>query len=188
MATTQNPTFPMESVYRLDIESPVGWWRLSSTETVLLSMDYSGLTAPENFRPQAETRLEQRLACMLSRYFRGESVNFATVPILLTGSAFQQSVLGALRQVPFGAVRSYQWLAEASGNARATRAVGGALGGNPLPVIIPCHRIVTIAGALGGFMRGSADGLRLKSFLLGVEGVCLDNKGRLGNLITVGAP
>lgn len=108
---------------------------------------------------------------MLSRYFKGESIDFGKVPVQLSGSIFQNAVWEALRQVPYGKSKSYQWLATNSGNPKAVRAVGGALGRNPLPIIIPCHRIISSSGALGGFMRGMPGGLQIKSALLALEGL-----------------
>ncbi len=164
----------------LAIASPEGWWVLTTTETHLLTLDYAGESCPEAARTTPQSKLEQRLDCMLSRYFKGEPVDFARVPVQLNGTPFQNAVLESLRTVPYGAVRHYQWLAEASGNPKAVRAVGGALGRNPLPIVIPCHRIVAKNGDLGGFMRGNPCGPRLKSFLLKTEGVGLDRAMKPG--------
>ena len=84
----------------------------------------------------------------------------------LTGlSDFQVSVLEVLREIPYGEVRSYQWVAERVGNPRASRAVGNACGCNPLPLLIPCHRVIAKDGSIGGY-RG---GLRMKRWLLDLE-------------------
>ena len=155
----------------LAIPSPVGWWLLGSQEDQLLMLDYAGQAQPGGISAEPESKLEKRLDCMLSRYFRGECVDFSPVPVAFKGTAFQNAVWHNLRTVPYGEVRSYQWLAEISGYPKAMRAVGGAMGRNPLPIIVPCHRIVSKAGALGGFMRGNPCGPRLKSFLLTTEGV-----------------
>ena len=162
----------------LAIQSPWGWWTLESTETHLLSLDYIGQSRPEHLRTDAESKLEQRLDCMLSRYFRGENVDFRHVPVdfsLVT--PFRAEVLTLLRTVPFGEVRSYHWLAEALDKPNASRAVGGALGSNPWPIVVPCHRVISKSGSLGGFMRGAEAGPWLKSSLLVLEGVVWpDNK------------
>lgn len=159
--------------YLLDLESPLGWWQLTNTVSHLLSLDWLGDSAPTNPRTQPETRLEQRIHCMLSRYFKGEPVAFDRVPVQLDGTPFQHAILSALRQVPYGVSHSYQWLAAESGHPKAIRAVGGALGRNPLPIIIPCHRIIASGASLGGFMRGAPGGLQLKSALLQLEGIQL---------------
>ena len=73
---------------------------------------------------------------------------------MLTGTDFQNSLWTALRTIPFGETRSYAWLAQAIGRPTASRAVGAANGANPLPIIIPCHRVIGSSGALTGFGGG----------------------------------
>ncbi len=154
----------------LNISSPIGWWSLTTDENQVLSADYQGKTLADA-KTEPETRLEQRLHCMFSRYFRGEAVDFQTVPVLIPERpAMRFKVLQALRAIPRGQVQSYQWMAERIGNPNACRAVGGALGRNPVPIIIPCHRVVAKHYKLGGFMQGHADGPDIKTFLLGLEG------------------
>lgn len=157
--------------YAFAIFSPLGWWSLKSQEHHLVAIDWWGEELLEQTRTKALTKLEQRLDCMLSRYFKGEPVDFSRVPVQLSGTSFQNSVWEALRKVPYGESKSYQWLATNSGNPKAVRAVGGALGRNPLPIVIPCHRIITSSGTLGGFMQGMPGGLQIKSTLLALEGL-----------------
>ena len=78
-------------------------------------------------------------------------------------------MLGAAAQIPFGQVRSYGELARAIGAPKAARAVGNALGRNPIPIVIPCHRVVLGSGALGGYGGGPG----IKDRLLAIEGVLL---------------
>lgn len=82
------------------------------------------------------------------------------------GTPFQRRVWKAIRAIPPGQVRSYKWVARRVGGARYARAVGLALGANPLPLVVPCHRVVGADGSLGGFTGG----LRLKRRLLALEG------------------
>jgi O-6-methylguanine DNA methyltransferase len=82
---------------------------------------------------------------------------------------FQRAVLTAIQKIPFGETRSYGWVARAIGKPRASRAVGQALGANPIPIIIPCHRIIASDGSLGGY----GGGLPLKRKLLTLEGAML---------------
>jgi len=109
----------------------------------------------------------QPVADLLRLYFKGEPVEF-DVPLDLDGlRPFTALVLAQTRRIGYGRVASYGGIASAVGNAKASRAVGQALGRNPIPVVIPCHRIVKGDGTLGGFGMG-AD---LKAKLLAREGV-----------------
>lgn len=106
-------------------------------------------------------------AAALTRYFQGR----AREPVLLldTGGAtrFQQQVWEIVRSIPYGQVRSYGWVAARTGRPRAARACGAALGANPCPILIPCHRVVRSDGALGGFTAPA--GAALKEKLLQLE-------------------
>ena len=101
----------------------------------------------------------------LQIYFSGSPVTF-TVPLHIEGTEFQKQVWAELIKIPFGVQRSYQDIAEAIGRPQAARAVGAAVGRNPLPLFIPCHRIIGSNGALTGF----ASGLAIKEELLRLEG------------------
>lgn len=101
----------------------------------------------------------------LSEYFQGKRA-FFSVPVDLSAAPdFQKKVLGAARRIPFGEVRPYAWVAQRIGHPRAVRAVGTALGRNPVPFIVPCHRVLQTGGGLGGYLFG-AD---VKSRLLALE-------------------
>jgi O-6-methylguanine DNA methyltransferase len=101
----------------------------------------------------------------LQQYLAGERA-FFDVPLDLAATPpFQRDVLRAAAAIPFGTVRSYAWVAERAGNARAVRAVGTALGRNPVPLLVPCHRVVRSDGALGGYIFG----LPFKERLLALE-------------------
>ena len=101
----------------------------------------------------------------MERYFSGDRVDFPDAVDFGTASAFRQEVWRAARQIPHGETRTYGWLAERVGRPTAARAVGRALGENPIPVVIPCHRVVGRKGDLCGF----ADGLETKALLLALE-------------------
>lgn len=111
---------------------------------------------------------------LLERYFSGETVSFSDVSLDLThGTPFQQAVWRKLMEIPYGEVRSYGWVARGVGRPGAVRAVGGACGQNPLPPIVPCHRVVGSRGELTGYSgRG---GISLKKRLLEMEraGICV---------------
>ncbi len=123
-----------------------------------------GKSSRDHSNPPAFVR---QCAAELQRYAEGQPVNFTAPLDLRTGTIFQRKIWELLCQIPHGETRSYSWLAEQAGHPRAVRAVGGACGANPVPVLIPCHRIRRRSGALGGFSAG----LSWKKRLLAREGV-----------------
>jgi methylated-DNA-[protein]-cysteine S-methyltransferase len=102
---------------------------------------------------------------LLTRYFSGESVSFDVPLDLRYYTPFQQAVWKAAAAIPSGETQSYAWIAKRIRNPKATRAVGQALGANPVPVIIPCHRVISAAGTMGGF----SGGIGMKKKLLDLE-------------------
>jgi len=101
----------------------------------------------------------------LKKYFNGYRVTFPD-PLDLSGATkFQRDIWNVTRQIPYGETRSYSWVAEHAGRPDAARAAGFALSVNPLPVIIPCHRVIEKSGRLGGY-SGS---IHLKRYLLWLE-------------------
>ena len=100
----------------------------------------------------------------LDEYFDGSRQDF-DLPLRPQGTEFQRRVWQALQQIPYGETRSYGELAKYVGNPKASRAVGAANGINPIPVIIPCHRVIGSNGKLTGF----GGGLETKAFLLNLE-------------------
>jgi O-6-methylguanine DNA methyltransferase len=112
------------------------------------------------------------LAGELDAYFCGELTAF-TIPVDLAGTPFQLSVWRQLRAIPYGEVRSYADVARAIGRPAAVRAVGAANGANPVPIVVPCHRVIGSSGALTGF----GGGLDWKRRLLATE-----NAARWGEL------
>lgn len=113
--------------------------------------------------------LSQKAAKQLELYFQGCLQQFDLPVDISMLTQFQQQVLALTMQIPYGTVTTYGQLAKRVGSPRAARAVGGALGANPVPVIIPCHRVVASNGALTGF--SGAGGLLMKENLLSLEGV-----------------
>lgn len=101
----------------------------------------------------------------LDEYFRGERKEF-DFPMRLTGNGFRRQVLESLQQVPYGKTISYKELGASIGKPNAARAVGGAVGSNPLAIAVPCHRVLASGGGLGGF----GGGLNAKRTLLRIEG------------------
>ena len=101
----------------------------------------------------------------LKSYFSGHRITFPDKLDLSQGTHFQREVWENTKLIPYGETRSYAWVAEQIKKPRATRAVGQALGKNPLPIIVPCHRVVASNGKLGGF----GGGVEMKRYLLSLE-------------------
>jgi len=116
---------------------------------------------------QRDDRAFSRLEQDLTDYFAGRRVRWRDRLDLSTGTPFERQVWRALRRIPYGTVRSYAWVARAIGRPNAARAVGQAVGRNPLGILIPCHRVVRGDGSIGGF----GGGIGIKRFLLRLDGV-----------------
>ncbi len=101
----------------------------------------------------------------LLAFFNGSKVNFKSLLDLNRGTIFQRKVWNKISEIPYGELRTYKWIACEIGNTRAVRAVGNAVGKNPVPPIIPCHRVIRSDGNLGGF----SSGIPLKKWLLKLE-------------------
>lgn len=116
-------------------------------------------------RPDAERWAKQGVE-QLTRYFDGTVRTIDLGLDLRMGTPFQRKVWRLATRIPYGRVRSYGWLAVRLGGRQYARAVGLALGANPVPIVVPCHRIVSHDGSLGGF----SGGLPIKRKLLALEG------------------
>ena len=101
----------------------------------------------------------------LKRYFEGEKITFPDKLDLSGASPFKRLVWAEARRIPYAETRSYRWVARGMGRPLAARAVGQAMGRNPVPIIIPCHRVVASGSKLGGF----GGGLEMKKYLLALE-------------------
>ena len=113
---------------------------------------------------EEETFLIKKMRSELEEYFNGKRKSFE-VPIKPFGTSFQQPVWKALQEIPYGETRSYKQIAEMIGKPAACRAVGMANNRNPIPIVIPCHRVVGANGDLTGY----AGGLEVKRKLLDIE-------------------
>ena len=103
-------------------------------------------------------------------YFNGCPVRFKVPLDLSIGTQFQRKVWRKVKEIPYGELRSYKWVARSIGRAHASRAVGNAVGQNPVAPIVPCHRVVCSDGSLGGYSSGIA----IKKRLLNLEGIVAD--------------
>jgi methylated-DNA-[protein]-cysteine S-methyltransferase len=119
---------------------------------------------PAGAAEDRENAVLREAAEQLSAYFAGDLKEF-DLPLAPRGTNFQQCVWSALRTIPYGQTRSYSQMAEAIGAPKSVRAVGAANGRNPIPIVIPCHRVIGASGKLVGF----GGGLPLKRKLLDLE-------------------
>jgi len=138
--------------------TPLGELTISEEDGMIVALDWG------RGRDQARTPLLLRAVAQLQDYFDNPAAGF-DLPLRPYGSAFQCRVWGALRAIPAGGSRSYGELARELGTS--ARAVGQANGANPIPLIIPCHRVLAAGGALGGYSGG--DGPPTKLWLLNHE-------------------
>ena len=147
--------------------SPVGRLLLAGTDELSL-IAFSGSAnsiAPQaHWKPSDAPFLREAVA-QLDAYFRGARREF-DLKLKPTGTAFQLAVLNALTTIPYGETRSYGEIASQIGRPKAVRAVGAANGRNPLPIVVPCHRVIGADGSLTGF----GGGLETKRYLLDLEG------------------
>ena len=145
--------------------SPIGPLSLVEENGALVEVRWN-VDLPRDAAPMAlpATPLLRQAAVELTAYFAGQLREF-TVPLAPKGTPFQQKVWAALREIPYGETRSYKEIAAMVGNEKACRAVGMANNRNPLPIFIPCHRVVGANGKLVGY----AGGLDVKTFLLNLE-------------------
>ena len=146
--------------------SPIGFLSLAAEEGKLTRLWLPNAPVPR-LMPR-ETPLLLRARDQLLEYLAGDRKEF-DLPLAEEGTPFQLAVRHALEQIPYGTVRSYGRVAADLGKPRAAMAVGQALACNPLPILIPCHRVVGADGSLTGWMGG----LELKRTLLTLEGVRL---------------
>jgi methylated-DNA-[protein]-cysteine S-methyltransferase len=123
---------------------------------------------PHDSTPEKKNAVLATATRQLAEYFAGKRREFS-VPLSLAGTPFQKSVWDSLAAIPFGAVRSYGEVGMTTGRASAGRAVGGAVGANPVPIIVPCHRVLASDGRITGYSGGN--GIPTKVWLLDHEGI-----------------
>lgn len=147
-------------------ESPIGPLLLAGSSAGLQLVSFSEGRRARAINPEwrEDASAFVRVKEQLRSYFAGKRTAFE-LPLLLTGTEFQKQVWIALQTIPYGETISYKELAQRVGKPRAVRAVGAANGANPIPIIIPCHRVIGNDGSLTGF----GGGLPLKKRLLELE-------------------
>ncbi|MEE9254076.1 MAG: methylated-DNA--[protein]-cysteine S-methyltransferase [Pseudomonadales bacterium] len=148
------------------VESPIGDLLVAGDDGVLKLVSFPrGSMAREPDEGWERNDLEfDEVRRELGEYFEGKRESF-DVPLEADGTDFQRDVLGALQQIPYGETRTYGEIAEHLGKPKASRAVGAANGRNPIPILIPCHRVIGSDGSLTGF----GGGIDTKEFLLSLE-------------------
>lgn len=153
------------------MDTPLGELRLAASPRGLAGAWFTTAQVdapPDDGRPPSPehpTLTQARAA--LTAYFAGQAEPFDLALDLSCGTPFQQAVWEVLRRIPYGATRTYREIATAIGRAQAVRAVGRAIGQNPLSIVIPCHRVLGSDGSLTGY----AGGLDRKRALLALEGI-----------------
>ena len=145
-------------MHRLSVASPVGVLTLAECGGALVRISFGDESACDR------TPLLEEAARQLEEYFAGRRRDF-DLPLAPAGTTFQREVWAALREIPYGRTCSYGDVARAVGRPAACRAVGMANHRNPLPIVIPCHRVVGASGALTGY----AGGVEVKEALLALE-------------------
>jgi methylated-DNA-[protein]-cysteine S-methyltransferase len=177
-----------DRVWYARMDSPIGELILAATPDGLREIDFASTMTDETFvarlreRGAEPVRLEriadadpavrqilERTAAELREYFGGQRARFDVPLDWGVMPPFQRAVLEATAGVPFGRVDTYAGIARKIGKPGATRAVGNALGRNPIPVIVPCHRVIRSDATIGGYTGG----LDIKQHLLSLEGIVL---------------
>ena len=158
------------------LQSPWGWIGISETlkgiDAIVLPKRSKRAVESDlhkmgdgPFEPRESSRLEAA-QCQLLDYLAGDRKTFDLPIDDSQGTLFQRRVWRVLQRIPYGTLHSYQWIATRVGGRQYARAVGSAVGANPLPIVIPCHRVVGHDASLGGF----SGGLPMKRKLLTLEG------------------
>ncbi len=145
------------------VPTGLGWLQVEFTTKGIVALRLGKRRAVHG--DSSTESLPYDLGQQLQRYALGEPIKFRVRFDLAGATPFQQRVWRVLQTIPYGETRSYGWVARRIGQPRAARAVGAACRANPMPIIIPCHRVVARDGSLGGF----SGGLRWKKRLLALE-------------------
>jgi methylated-DNA-[protein]-cysteine S-methyltransferase len=151
----------MKSIYLYDTQ--IGKIGIADNGIAITDLYFDGEGLPSDIKIN-ETKLIKEAWKQLTEYFLGNRKEFK-LPLFPEGTEFQNKVWMALQDIPFGETRSYGEIAKTIGNSKAARAVGMANNRNPIPIFIPCHRVIGANGSLVGY----GGGLKIKEYLLTVE-------------------
>lgn len=157
----------MTNVFLTRIDSPIGRIEIVADDDAVtsLSIAHDGLL-PHDGEPERSNPVLDRARHELLEYFAGERTDF-DIPVRLSGTPFQEAVWAELVRLQWGEATSYGRLASAVGKPGSARAIGGAVGANPVPIIVGCHRVLASDGRITGYSGG--DGIPTKLWLLGHE-------------------
>jgi len=157
----------MNSPYLIRFPSPLGRIELMADDTALTSLTIECDGAlPHDDLPERTSPLLESARAQLDEYFEGRRTSF-DIPVRLQGTAFQRAVWAELQRLGWGEATSYGALAAAVGRPGSARAIGGAVGANPMPIIVGCHRVLASDGRITGYSGG--EGIPTKLWLLGHE-------------------
>lgn len=131
------------------MKSPLGWLKIVVDDKGLKEIDFVYKRGKQEDKHKNITLVKKQL----EEYFAGKRMKFK-LPLSVSGSEFQTKVWRELARIPYGGVVRYADVAKWIGQPRASRAVGNANGKNPIPIVVPCHRVVASAGGLGGYSAG----------------------------------
>lgn len=149
-------------IYSCFINTPVSHLKITQFDSSIVKIEFTRPISEHNAPP--ETSLLRETKKQIDSYFHKKITKF-DLPIKFYGTEFQQKVWNALYCIPYGQTKTYKQIAAQIGNPKAFRAVGGANNKNPLPIIVPCHRVVGTNGNLVGYVGG----IDIKNFLLNLE-------------------
>ena len=145
-------------------DSPIGNIYLEARNNKVVFLTMGGAKVADAGQASVLDLAQQQL----TEYFKGNSKTL-DFPVEANGTEFQKAVWQQIAEIPFGETKTYGEIAEAIGRPKAVRAVGGAVGSNPVPLVIGCHRVLGAAGKITGYSGG--DGLPTKRWLLTLEGL-----------------
>jgi methylated-DNA-[protein]-cysteine S-methyltransferase len=144
------------------VDTPIGAILIAGDENAIVKIHFAGAEPQPDWTHHPAALRDA--ASQLRAYFTGERQTF-DLPLAPRGTEFQQSVWTALQQIPYGETTTYSAIAYKIGKPAAVRAVGAANGANPIPIVIPCHRVIGANGSMTGF----GGGIDVKRQLLGLE-------------------
>ncbi len=154
-------------LHRTTVTTPIGDLRVVASDAGIreIRMPLPDRSMPARAAENPDHLILKNAHDQLDEYFRGERRVF-DLPLDVEGTDFQMAVWGALVDIPYGATESYGELAQRVGRPGAARAVGGANGRNPVPIVVPCHRVIGASGAMVGYAGPSEGGIAIKRWLI----------------------